>query len=70
MDRTLDALFYPFTICLDETALKYLLLLYDRILYLPVDNLLNRGHDTLSKRGVEGVATPRHWSSSIYATPS
>ena len=50
MSSRLDALFYPFTICLDPTSLKYLLLLYDRILYLPIDNILNPGHTSLSKR--------------------
>jgi len=49
-ESRLDALFYPYTICLDPTTLKYLLLLYDRILYLPIDNRLNPGHATLSKR--------------------
>ena len=37
------ALYYPETICLDEIELKYLLLLYDRIYFLPIDVRLNPG---------------------------
>lgn len=46
----MNALYYPETICLDEIELKYLLLLYDKIYFLPIDNRLNPGHASLSKR--------------------
>lgn len=46
----MNALYYPETICLNETELKYLLLLYDKIFFLPLDNQLNPGHTNLSKR--------------------
>ena len=45
-----SALYYPETICLDEIELKYLLLLYDRIFFLPIDLRPNPGHTSLSKR--------------------
>lgn len=48
--KGLNALYYPETICLDEIELKYLLLLYDRIFFLPIDNRLNPGHTSLTKR--------------------
>jgi hypothetical protein len=48
--REMNGLYYPETICLDETELKYMLLLYDRIFFLPIDNELNPGHTSLSKR--------------------
>jgi hypothetical protein len=48
--KGLNALYYPETICLDEIELKYLLLLYDKIFFLPIDNQLNPGHKSLSKR--------------------
>lgn len=44
------ALYYPETICLDESELKYLLLLYDKIFFLPLDIQLNPGHTLLSRR--------------------
>lgn len=50
MPRSLDALFYPYIICLEPMTLKYMLLLYDRIFYLPNDTSLNPGHESLSKR--------------------
>jgi len=50
MSRSLDALFYPYIICLEPMELKYMLLLYDRIYYLPNDTSLNPGQTTLSKR--------------------
>lgn len=46
----LCALYYPETICLDDAELKYLLLLYDKIYFLPIDVRLNPGHTRLSKR--------------------
>jgi hypothetical protein len=48
--KGLNGLYYPETICLDEIELKYLLLLYDKIFFLPIDNRLNPGHTGLSKR--------------------
>jgi hypothetical protein len=48
--KGVNALYYPETICLDEIELKYLLLLYDKIFFLPIDNRLNPGHTSLSKR--------------------
>jgi hypothetical protein len=48
--KGLNALYYPETICLDEAELKYLLLLYDKVFFLPIDNSLNPGHTSLSKR--------------------
>ena len=48
--KRLNALYYPETICLDEAELKYLLLLYDKVFFLPIDNRLNPGHTSLSKR--------------------
>ena len=50
LDARFCALYYPETICLDEIELKYLLLLYDRILFLPIDLRPNPGHTSLSKR--------------------
>lgn len=44
------ALYYPETICLDEIELKYFLLLYDKIFFLPLDIQLNPGHTSLSRR--------------------
>jgi len=48
--ETFCALYYPETICLNELELKYLLLLYDKIFFLPIDVQLNPGHTSLSKR--------------------
>lgn len=50
MSRSFEALFYPHIICLEPLELKYMLLLYDRIHYLPNDTSLNPGQTTLSKR--------------------
>lgn len=50
MRRSFDALFYPYIICLERIQLKYMLLLYDRVFYLPNDTSLNPGHTRLSKR--------------------
>ena len=49
-NKGINALYYPETICLDEIELKYLLLLYDKVFFLPIDNQLNPGHTSLSKR--------------------
>lgn len=46
----LKALYYPETVCLNEEELKYLLLLYDQIYFLPIDIQLNPGHTKISKR--------------------
>jgi len=48
--ENLFALYYPETICLHELELKYYLLLYDKIFFLPIDVHLNPGHTKLSKR--------------------
>ncbi len=48
--KEVNALYYPETVCLDEIELKYLLLLYDKVFFLPIDNRLNPGHTSLSKR--------------------
>jgi len=48
--QNFSALYYPETICLDELELKYILLLYDKIFFLPIDVQLNPGHTSLSKR--------------------
>jgi hypothetical protein len=50
MLRPLEALYYPYTICLEPLELKYMLLLYDRVYYLPNDTSLNPGQTTLTKR--------------------
>lgn len=50
LDKRFSALYYPETICLDEIELRYLLLLYDRIFFLPIDLRPNPGHTSLSKR--------------------
>jgi hypothetical protein len=48
--KNLCALYYPETICLNDLELKYYLLLYDKIFFLPIDIRLNPGHTKLSKR--------------------
>jgi hypothetical protein len=50
MMKELCALYYPETICLDDAELKYLLLLYDKIFFLPLDIRLNPAYTRLSKR--------------------
>lgn len=50
LDTRFWALYYPETICLDEIELKYLLLLYDGIFFLPIDLRPNPGHTSLSQR--------------------
>jgi len=41
-----DAIYYPYTVCLDEEELKLLLLLYDRIFFMPNDTELNAGFES------------------------
>jgi len=56
----LSALYYPETICLDVNHLKYLLFIYDKIFFLPVDyQYLNPGCESLSKRFsiIDGILT-------------
>ncbi len=48
--KELYALYYPETICLHEQELKYFLLLYDKVFFLPIDIQLNPGHTKLSQR--------------------
>ena len=48
--ESLDALFYPQIVCLNETLLKYILLVFDRITFLPNDIDLPSGHDSVKKR--------------------
>ncbi len=48
--ENLYGLYYPETICLNEIDLKYFLLIYDKIFFLPTDIQLNPGHTALSKR--------------------
>lgn len=50
MSEELNALYFPEIVCLDENLLKYMILIYDRIYFLPNDIRLNPGHDTISKR--------------------
>lgn len=50
IDKELNALFYPQIVCLDESTLKYMLVLYDKIYYLPNDTHLNPGHTRISSR--------------------
>ncbi len=45
-----DALYYPQTVCLNEKVLKYLLLHFNRIWFLPIDLQLNPGHTSIVKR--------------------
>ncbi len=48
--KTLNALYYPEIVCLDEGVLKSLLLMYDKIYFLPNDIRLNPGHTSISSR--------------------
>jgi hypothetical protein len=50
MPKELSALFYPQIVCLDEEVLKYLLLVYDKLYYLPNDIHLNPEHTRISSR--------------------
>lgn len=45
-----DALYYPQTVCLNEKVLKYLLLHFNRIWFLPIDLHLNPGHTSIVRR--------------------
>lgn len=45
-----DALYYPQTVCLDEKVLKYLLLHFNRIWFLPLDMKLNPAHSSIVRR--------------------
>jgi len=47
---TLNALFYPQIVCLDEAVLKYMLLNFDKIYFLPNDVHLNPGHTSIVRR--------------------
>jgi len=47
---SLDALFLPQIVCLRERVLKYMLLNFDRIFFLPNDVKLNAGHSTIERR--------------------
>lgn len=48
--KPINALYYPQTVCLNEEFLKYLILSFDRIYLLPIDNRLNPGHTSVSSR--------------------
>lgn len=48
--RDFEAILYPELACLDPARLRYLLLLYDRLYFLPNDVRLNPGHDTIVSR--------------------
>src|SRR5947209_11041507 len=47
---SLDALFLPQIVCLRERVLKFMLLNFDRIFFLPNDVRLNPGHSTILRR--------------------
>jgi hypothetical protein len=47
---SLEALFYPQIVCLNESLLKYILLVFDRITFLPNDIDLPPGHDSVRNR--------------------
>lgn len=50
-EQSFDAIYYPYIVCLDETELKLLLLLYDRVFFLPNDTHLNEGFESsITKR--------------------
>lgn len=48
--RSLYGLYYPETICLNELYLKYLILIYDKIFFLPVDIEQSANQNSLSRR--------------------
>jgi hypothetical protein len=50
MKKELAAIYHPQIICLDEGVLKYLVLHFDRIYFLPNDVRLNPGFDSLTLR--------------------
>jgi hypothetical protein len=45
-----SALYYPEIVCLDELILKSLVLLYDKLYFLPNDTRCNPGHTSISSR--------------------
>ncbi len=45
-----NALFYPQIVCLDEGVLKYLVLHFDKVYFLPNDTRLNPGHTSIVSR--------------------
>jgi hypothetical protein len=74
-----DALFYPQTICLNEKVLKYLLLHFNRIWFLPIDNQLNPGCASLVRRfsfidgliaSLYGSAEEVHYASMYASEPT
>src|SRR5687768_15791301 len=46
----LEALYYPQIVLLNETLLKHLVLVFDRITFLPNDIDLPSGHDSIRNR--------------------
>lgn len=48
--KNFNALFYPEMVCLNEGMLKYLLLMYDKIYFLPTDTFLNPGCTSIATR--------------------
>lgn len=48
--KQFNSLYYPETVCLSEPILKTLLLLYDKIYFLPIDTSLNPRQLTISSR--------------------
>ena len=46
----MDGLFFPEMVCLREDVLKSLVLIYDRLFFLPNDVRLNPGHESIRKR--------------------
>ncbi len=50
VEKSLDGLFFPEMVCLREDVLKYLVLMYDRLFFLPNDVHLNPGHGSIRKR--------------------
>ena len=48
--KNLNALYYPEIVCLSEAVLKYLLLMYDKIYFLPNDIRLSSGSTSISSR--------------------
>lgn len=49
-EKSLDGLFFPEMVCLQEDVLKYLVLMYDRLFFLPNDVRVNPGHESIRKR--------------------
>lgn len=48
--KRFNALYYPETVCLSETELKTLVLLYDKIYFLPLDIQINPEFSSISSR--------------------